>query len=1465
MLHFIYSLRFQLFLDYLLLLILFPSVNSTSFSSPDQVIAVGDFHGISRSPPFTFQDSSSSKAVSIGRGTAVNLNLETQPNGIINDACILQYNGTTWNVVAGFFSKIGDVAVGNIYASTAQGNYTTFLSGLNGPVNSVYCDQVNSAVWFAGNFSSPNYVYSSELNTLNLWTGGLIGFNFTTNAYIKSSWKGLNGSGFALSPSIDNSTLWVGGNFNQTSDAREDVVSYAQPVNLAAMTIVGGNNFLFPEYANPTNAICLNANSTYSTPWLLRDLLPGYFRIDFAYKLTPSLLRLKNTQYSGRGTTSIRVERASDKSAIQLAYLDPNSNLKQYCTYQCPLANNTDWQEFELQLDEDISGLIINIVSWNGMGGGLDGVQLYQRDATVFGNPQLNFPPCADQSLSPKVSTVGQWTLLTLDGTTTSFIKSNANVNQINSGTYFPIVTAYPYLSSDGFYDVFLEVPSCNIANDCGLRTNIIVTVSPTRSQKFRFSVNQNVNVDTSVFVYSGYFPGFNSNFRPSVSLSFPNAVSSSNDTELTIIFQNLRFVRKRSFSDLNGVFSLSLNRSLSNLDGPSYGALEQPLPNGSFVTTISSSPNGTFFGGHIPARSNNLVYYTNNTLSYVPNGGLDDLVMSSAYYNGSLYVGGSFKGTFDKSISSPGFIKLSAPASGNSPMKFSKLPSVYGQLNTLSQYLPIPSSIIAGGYFSLSSKETDLSELNVALFDTSSDSWVYPPLLGGGISAAYSTVLGTILAGPFTSVANLQANGVVRMSDVDVLESVGEYGSSLTPSNQGILRVNSVIYQSISQSNSITVFGGNFSAPGGYKNVAYLNGDAITGISSDIQSEVLCLASAATLLFFGGVTNSNSKIFNGFSIYDMSSKKFQKKPQLLVSNNPNTTTQVNSIAVNPGTSTVFIGGNFDMAGDIDCSGVCTYDINLMRFSPLSSQSVNGVVNSLLVSNNKLLMGGQFVNGSVVSSMLIYNLATNMFQPFTGQGNLSKRQNSSPAEFPGPITQIMQFNSSLLFMLGQSNNTDSPFIYSYNNTAGLNRLPPLPSGSKVNNIALLPPSFVPDNTDGYVLSALGQLDFGSGQSASSAILVNGVWIPQVYTVKSDGSPGSLNGMTPMLAPVNVLVRSRMPLILVILIAFAISFFIVFLIVLAGILYIYYKNKRESSYLNSATNEIGVSSQTAPLLGSSASKSASAANEKQSDLESSEVKEKSHSSGALFSSNYPLKSTDSLKQDSKLQNYTSVSQAAVGAALVGGLNSSSRRKQSTIRTTSSQEDDAYNQLYPTKKYLESSNYPEHFLYNSAAGTSPQLTKSPISFFGQDTNSGTKTALYNSGDADLLQSRAPQVVDKGRNFTQPTSSLHQMPQPHNFVQPSSIDISQDLSSSKTASIPIRDALKIYPVYYAKFTFNSREEGELGFNAGDRVFVIDKSDEIWWMGIVDRGPDLPLEQGLFPATYIDLKPPSPSQYDI
>ncbi|KAI8138683.1 cortical protein marker for cell polarity-domain-containing protein [Fennellomyces sp. T-0311] len=57
----------------------------------------------------------------------------------------------------------------------------------------------------------------------------------------------------------------------------------------------------------------------------------------------------------------------------------------------------------------------------------------------------------------------------------------------------------------------------------------------------------------------------------------------------------------------------------------------------------------------------------------------------------------------------------------------------------------------------------------------------------------------------------------------------------------------------------------------------------------------------------------------------------------------------------------------------------------------------------------------------------------------------------------------------------------------------------------------------------------------------------------------------------------------------------------------------------------------------------------------------------------------------------------------------------------------------------------------------------------------------------------------------------------------------------------------------LYYAKFDFNAREHGELGFDKGDPIIVVDRSDDIWWMGYKDNGDQGPM-QGVFPSNYVE-----------
>ncbi|KAG0340655.1 hypothetical protein BG000_011433 [Podila horticola] len=60
----------------------------------------------------------------------------------------------------------------------------------------------------------------------------------------------------------------------------------------------------------------------------------------------------------------------------------------------------------------------------------------------------------------------------------------------------------------------------------------------------------------------------------------------------------------------------------------------------------------------------------------------------------------------------------------------------------------------------------------------------------------------------------------------------------------------------------------------------------------------------------------------------------------------------------------------------------------------------------------------------------------------------------------------------------------------------------------------------------------------------------------------------------------------------------------------------------------------------------------------------------------------------------------------------------------------------------------------------------------------------------------------------------------------------------------------------IYYAKYPFRAREIGELGFKTGDRILVVDQSDDIWWMGVIQDATGQQLH-GVFPSNYVGPTP--------
>ncbi|KAI9027635.1 cortical protein marker for cell polarity-domain-containing protein [Phycomyces nitens] len=83
---------------------------------------------------------------------------------------------------------------------------------------------------------------------------------------------------------------------------------------------------------------------------------------------------------------------------------------------------------------------------------------------------------------------------------------------------------------------------------------------------------------------------------------------------------------------------------------------------------------------------------------------------------------------------------------------------------------------------------------------------------------------------------------------------------------------------------------------------------------------------------------------------------------------------------------------------------------------------------------------------------------------------------------------------------------------------------------------------------------------------------------------------------------------------------------------------------------------------------------------------------------------------------------------------------------------------------------------------------------------------------------------------------------------------------MAAAMSTSPEIEAATENSPkLYYARHSFEAKENGELSFSVGDPVVVVDTSDNIWWMGYKNDGSNHPIP-GIFPSNYVVMKKPGP-----
>ncbi|KAJ1894101.1 hypothetical protein LPJ81_005226, partial [Coemansia sp. IMI 209127] len=515
---------------------------------------VGAFSGIS-----SFTPNSSGAALSLNSNltslvwlsqNAASSLLSATTEGDITAACAFynQDGSIAKAYFGGNFISINSTNAGYVAGVDSNGNVDSMLGGVNEPVNALFCDDDTQLVYVGGNFTSTVAGLTTNIATMSSSsTGALAIYNSTQGAWQTLSFHGLDGPVFDFAKMHD--SVYAVGAFAATVDNASYVPLDTQPINLSACTITGGNNAETDGFSDPRNIICTTGTDSAGNTWLMRDLLTGFYRIDFPFKTTPTILRLMNTLYQGRGTKAIRIEAAENNQVLTMAYLDPSTKSEVFCTQSCPLLQNYDWQDFRFVDDEatlsNITGIMINIVDWYGMGG----------DARVYADNTFNGSPCSTQAIMPSSTSTGGWVNTSPASYHGTYLTLTVNTSDLQlESTQNASLTMVPDVPESGFYNVYMSIPGCQNTNTCINRSTARVAIVMDNMLTLIATVGQHNLVDQDVLIHRGYAPASSTAFSPYLTVSIDtDAEVSDQATSVEVVVDYFRFERDTSYTNLNG------------------------------------------------------------------------------------------------------------------------------------------------------------------------------------------------------------------------------------------------------------------------------------------------------------------------------------------------------------------------------------------------------------------------------------------------------------------------------------------------------------------------------------------------------------------------------------------------------------------------------------------------------------------------------------------------------------------------------------------------------------------------------------------------------------------------------------------------------------------------------------------------------------------------------------------------
>jgi hypothetical protein len=291
-----------------------------------------------------------------------------------------------------------------------------------------------------------------------------------------------------------------------------------------------------------------------------------------------------------------------------------------------------------------MNGFQIDISAWYGAGGGLDGIELFENDIFSYAIDTFNEPTCAGIQTASTATNTGPWVV------TPSQQSSSEYLTATLSGSESASVVFLPDIKQSGNYSVNMYTPGCIQDNTCTTRGRVNITgvmSTGTTNSGFQTDIFQTNNYDKYDQIYFGYIEAGSASFRPSVTLS---PAPGQDIPNLSIVAHRVGFTLISSSGGLNSLFEYDPTQAVvdtSTFINSTFDQAGASLPTGAGVNALQTLGDTTYVGGNFTTTTfNNIFAVSTSGTSSLSGSGLNGQVMTMLLNGTLLYVGGKFSNT---------------------------------------------------------------------------------------------------------------------------------------------------------------------------------------------------------------------------------------------------------------------------------------------------------------------------------------------------------------------------------------------------------------------------------------------------------------------------------------------------------------------------------------------------------------------------------------------------------------------------------------------------------------------------------------------------------------------------------------------------------------------------------------------------------------------------------------------------